>query len=458
MLGKLKTPLLILIAVMCITVGAASALSNGDTIYKGVRIAGIDVGGMTVDQAKNTIQPKAASMLAKKITLNCNETETTASIAELGAKVDIEKPVQEAYKIGREGNILKRIVDVMMLWKEPVDIGLDYAFNKDQTIKYLTALALKVDSAPRDASIKISGGTIHIIPDKTGVRLDVQKSAERILAALDEGAKQISLVTVTAQPSVKADELKKINGMLASYSTRFKPSQKDRSYNLKLACKAIDGHVLKPGEVFSYNKVVGPREKKYGFRDAPIFVNGGVEDGTGGGICQVSTTLYNAALLSNLKIVRRAPHSRPVAYAPIGRDATVAYPSIDLRFQNTTKAPIYISARIVGNTVNVSLYGMKTPGISVSLESDGHQVIKPGEKRMPVSNLPPGKTTVKEPGRAGHKISIYRIVKQNGKILRRELVSNTYYRPEDRVILVGKPLTPQKNEQQKGSPVSNGAA
>jgi vancomycin resistance protein YoaR len=276
--------------------------------------------------------------------------------------------------------------------------------------------------------------------------MDTAKSINSLLDALKTGKGEVVLAVSQLEPKIKSSDLTKIDGKLASYSTVYKPWQKDRSFNLKLACKAINGYIFKPGNVFSYNKVVGPREKKYGFRDAPIFVNGGVEDGTGGGICQVSSTLYNAALLANLKILRRAPHSRPVVYTPIGRDATVAYPSVDLRILNTTKAPIYILASIGKRTVNITLYGMKTPGLNVELVSSGHKVIKAPVTEAVDGSLKPGKRVVTDKGRPGHRITTYRVVKQNGEIIKKELISNDYYRPEACVVSVAKPLEMKSSE------------
>lgn len=437
---KFRVPLVIVIVLSCIVAGAAAALSSGDTIYTGVRIGGMDAGGMTIEQATTSLQPKADELAKAKVTLNYAAHSTTCTIADLGGKADIEASVQAAYHIGRNGSFFQRILDVVMLRKNRADIPINYTFDKNAAAHFMRVLASKIDRKPRDARIAVIGGKIRVTREKPGVSMDSDKSVERLLAALTAGKSQVSLAVSTAHPEIKAADLKKINGELASYSTKFKPWQKDRSFNLRLACKAINGYLLKPGAVFSYNKVVGPREKKYGFRDAPIFVNGGVEDGTGGGICQVSSTLYNAALLADLKVLRRAPHSRPVVYAPIGRDATVAYPFVDLRIRNTTPAPIYVSASIGKRTVNISLFGMKTPGLRVVLLSEGHTIIKAPLEEQVDETLAPGKRVVKESGRSGHRVTTYRLVKQNGKVVKRELISRDYYRPESRVVLMSKPV------------------
>jgi len=214
---------------------------------------------------------------------------------------------------------------------------------------------------------------------------------------------------------------------------------RSRTHNLRIACREISGTLVKPREVFSYNKVVGPRLKEYGFRDAPIFVEGQVEPGTGGGVCQVSTTVYNAALLADMKILRRSHHSRPVVYAPVGRDATVAYPALDLRFRNTCDSPIYIIASVGKRTVDVTILGSVEDGRKVSLVSAGHRVFGAPVTRKTRDDLKPGKPVVVRKGLAGHSISTYRIVTLNGKVVKRELLSSDYYRAQARVVAVPKP-------------------
>lgn len=439
MFRKIKIPFVVIIVLVCIIAGAAAALTNSSTIYKGVSIAGIDAGGMTIDQAVSSLQPEADRLNQATITLKYGKESKSCTIAELGGTPDIDASVQAAYQVGRNGNIIQQIVDVMMLMKNKTDIPINYKFDKEKTSAFMHTLAMQIDRDPINAGISASGGKIRITHEKPGIKMDTVKSIDNLCAALDSGKSEVSLAVSTAKPEIKTSDLSKLNGKLAQYSTIYKPWQKDRSFNLKLACKSINGYIFKPGEVFSYNKVVGPREKQYGFRDAPIFVNGGVEDGTGGGICQVSSTLYNAALLANLKILRRAPHSRPVVYAPVGRDATVAYPSVDLRIRNTTKAPIYISAFVGNHTVNVTLYGMKTPGLDVELVSSGHKIIKAPVTEAVDETLQPGKRVVKDKGRSGHRIITYRVVKQNGKVIKKELISSDYYRPEARIVSVSRP-------------------
>src|SRR5439155_24386156 len=158
-------------------------------------------------------------------------------------------------------------------------------------------------------------------------------------------------------PTVNTTHRGGINTRLATYSTALGGSSSNRRHNIRVACQAIDGTVLLPGDVFSYNNVVGPRSERAGFRTAPVIIRGELVPGTGGGICQVSSTLYNAALLADLKIVRRSHHQFPVHYVPPGRDATVAYGSLDLRFANSLSEPIALDVKSSGSRVIVHVFG-----------------------------------------------------------------------------------------------------
>ena len=160
-----------------------------------------------------------------------------------------------------------------------------------------------------------------------------------------------------AQPAVSEEALKEIDGELGHYTTHFGGTGANRGSNIAIAAGRIDGTLLAPNEVFSYNKIVGPRIASAGFKDAPVILKGELVPGIGGGICQVSSTLYNAALLSNLKIVRRSHHAFPVHYLPAGRDATVVDGSIDFQFQNNTDSPIYIRASATRGTLSFRILG-----------------------------------------------------------------------------------------------------
>ena len=236
----------------------------------------------------------------------------------------------------------------------------------------LRRLARRVEHLPHSARLIHTAGGFHVVPARPGRLLDRGAAQWQLLQALEGPAFRHSLdllppekpapITLVlplsdAPPAVTAGCLGSINTLLATYSTALGGSSRNRRHNIRIACAAIDGAVLMPGGVFSYNAIVGPRSEQAGFRTAPVIIHGELVPGTGGGVCQVSSTLYNVALLGDLKIVRRSHHQFPVHYVPPGRDATVAYGSLDLRFANSLPGPVALDVKTVGSRVVVRLYG-----------------------------------------------------------------------------------------------------
>lgn len=432
---RIKIAAVIVGVVIVLFAGASALLLGGGRVYPGVRLAGADLSNMTPDQASERISLLASEAGSRRFDLRYAGESLAVSVAELGGTVNVRAAAESAYGYGRQGSLLRRLGEVIAARRAPVDLPMKYDFDESAASDFLRASAPKINRDPQDARPVSSDGSVVIRPEKLGIRLKVEESIPLVAAAVNSGRREADLVVETSAPKVKASDLEGIDGVLGSYSTPYNSWERDRSHNLRVACRALDGTIVKPGGDFSYNQVVGPRDRKSGFRDAKMFVEGRIESGTGGGVCQVSTTVYNAALLSNLKILRRSHHSRPVVYAPVGRDATVA-PNIDLKFRNDTDAPIFISASVGEKTVNVTIFGRRHDGRKVEIVSEGHSVFSARTVRQVDDGLEPGKTVVTQPGRAGHRISIYRVVREGGGIVSRELVSRDVYAPEARVIRV----------------------
>ena len=444
----LRITLITAIALGSLIIGTAIALLNGDTIHTGVQMAGIQLGGLTMEQAESRLGPEAEKIADEQVTLRYAGDTLRTTVSDLGGKMDVVDSAQAAYFIGREGNPFKRIGAVISARRHGLQIPIVYAFYKDSASRCLRIIAQKIDRQPINAGFTIKDGSVQMIPEKPGVKMNIEKSLAGITQAVNTGGREVDLVVITAPPTITTADLEGIDSVVSTYSTQYKPWQRDRTHNLKIACRSISGTIVKPGEVFSYNKVVGPRLKELGYRDAPIFVNGEIEPGTGGGVCQVCTTLYNVALLADMKIVRRSHHSRPVADVPVGRDATVAS-SVDFKFKNTSDSPIYIMASVGSRTVNISFLGKKQEGREVQIISGGHTVTHFHVIEQPQEDIEPGKRVELKEGLRGHSISTYRIVKVNGEVVKRETISKDYYKPQDQVIAVPKPVEEPPSEQEE---------
>lgn len=320
---------------------------------------------------------------------------------------------------------------------EPEKLKFDPVFSLEE--KNLAKLDEYVKSSigdPRRARAILVAGKVQIQPEVSGYAVDRPGFQQTLLQGMN-GSEPIQIPLTEAPKDIPDSELAKITEVVSEFSTSFPRSQTSRNTNLKLASGTIDGHVLRPGEVFSFNEVVGKRTIEAGYRVAGVYRNGRHDVGLAGGICQVSTTLYNAVLFSNLKIVSRRNHSMPVAYVPLGRDATVDYGSIDFQFQNDTEQPIAVSSSWEPGKLTFRILGKKDPGLKVELIPSGRRSWGKGVKTVVDRSLAPGKTKVIEKGSSGHAINMTRVVYQNGVEVKREALGQSHYGGGVRIVAVG---------------------
>jgi vancomycin resistance protein YoaR len=274
-------------------------------------------------------------------------------------------------------------------------------------------------------------------PASTGLAIDPLALQQQLQDAVTSGDNNV-VIPLTSQPTgpTKAS-LDQIQDVVSAFTTRFPVSKRDRNTNIRIASSKINGFVMMPGDTFSFNTVVGKRTIEDGFKTAPVFKNGKHDMGVGGGICQVSSTLYNAALFANLQIVERHNHSMPVAYLPVGRDATVDYGSLDLAFKNNLTTPIALSSDYEAGKLTFRILGTKNPALSVSIDSSDASTWDVGTQRVFDRNMPAGKTKVIDKGSRGHSIKTYRVVCMNGVQVAREALGRSFYKGSVRQIAVG---------------------
>lgn len=288
-------------------------------------------------------------------------------------------------------------------------------------------------SERQPASVLFVDGQIVRSPEKAGIALDVESLPDALTAALAADG-VVELPVVDAPKRVPDEMLARITHVIGQYATRFSAGQVSRSSNIRLAAEKLNGHILMPGEEFSFNQTVGERTARRGYRLAGVYVRGRHDVGIGGGICQVSGTLYNAALLANLQITRRSNHSMPVPYLALGRDAAVDYNSLDLRFRNNLNSPIAISSTYEAGRLTFRILGEPDPGLEVKIVTSGHRTWPRGVQYVHDGTLPPGKQRVVEKGSAGHAINTYRVLLRNGREQKRELINSSRYSGGVRII------------------------
>jgi vancomycin resistance protein YoaR len=285
----------------------------------------------------------------------------------------------------------------------------------------------------RPARVRLIDGSIVREAEVSGYGVDRSRLGTSLVLALSRGG-VLEVPLMEAPKRLPDSELAKINDVVSEYSTSFPRSQTSRNANLRLASERLDGVVLMPGEVFSFNETVGERTVRDGFRLAGVYRNGRHDVGIGGGICQVSGTLYNAILLSNAKIVQRRNHSMPVPYLSVGRDATVDWGKIDLQFQNSFDHPIAISSSFEPGKLTFRILGQKDPTLSVKIVTADHRSWGRGVKYVHDGSLQPGKSKVIEKGSSGHSVLTYRVVLKNGVEVSRELLGRSQYPGGVRIV------------------------
>ncbi len=289
----------------------------------------------------------------------------------------------------------------------------------------------------RPARVRFEKGVILRDYEVSGYALDDEALLPIIVEAFQNDG-QLELPVKMAEKRIPDAELDKIKEIVAESSTRFPAGQRNRNENLKLASGKLDGLILMPGESFSFNQIVGERTMNDGYKIAPVLKNGRHDVGIGGGICQVSGTLYNAVVYANLKVLLRSNHSLPSAYLALGRDCTVSWPSLDFKFQNNTELPIAISRTYEPGKLSFRILGTKVIGQEVKLQTFGHRSWGRGLKYEHDGSLPFGKQKVVEKGSSGHAVSVYRIVMLNGKEMKREILNQSNYAGSPRIIAINK--------------------
>lgn len=290
----------------------------------------------------------------------------------------------------------------------------------------LDALYEELTQPVKDAEYALKDGEVVVIPHKGGITVDKSE----LKNALKSNEKRYTITVNAQQPKHTAKELEEMlfRDVMASYSSDFSTSSASRASNVNLTANRINGYILMPGDVFSYDKTVGSRTAANGYKEAGVYIGNKVESGIGGGICQTSSTLYCAALYANLEIVQRTSHSLPVAYVPAGMDATIAEGYIDLKIKNNTEYPVKIRATVNGRKLTCEFLGVKDPDMKVEIVNSTTAVLDPETEISENPGLPIGYKKIISKGAKGYRVASKRIVKSKDEIIKEEKLTGSVYR------------------------------
>ncbi|MGI6704625.1 MAG: VanW family protein [Clostridia bacterium] len=419
---------------------------NLDIIREGVSIEGIDVSGKNRQEAVRLLEARMEPILAReKLKLTYGSDIWEVGLEQIGGSFDYMGAVEEAYQMGRTGSPVERISEMLRVRKAGRNIGLRFRYDALALKAFVEGIDRVIATPPVDASITRVDGGFEVTPGRTGVGVDLDAALLHIdtdLTKKDFGWKTLPIVA--REPEVTAEMLQHINTLWGQFHTVFNTAAKERSKNIEISAGAVEGILLKPGEVFSFNAVTGLRIAENGYLEAPVIVNGELTPGIGGGVCQVSSTLYNAALLANLEIVERHNHTIPSVYVTMGLDATVADRYLDLKFRNNTKGYLYLASWVSGDKVYAAVYGGKRDeNIEVKLRTEVTEVLEVQPEIVIDYTLPPGGQVVEKEGRKGYRVKSFRQVIRDGRPEAEEMLSIDLYKPEKAVIRKG----PQQSTQ-----------
>ncbi len=395
----------------------ASNVSDG-AFYEGISIGGVDVSGLSFDEASEKISELKDENT--EIILKNDDTEWTVSFEEIGIKADYEKAFADAYKIMDDVQEEEKDALIAELKENPVNIDIPYVCDE-------TLLKGKLGKIEEDISAV-----------KNGANVDIDKTTEKIVKCL--AVRNLEPITLIMEND-GTEEVEKT--LIGSFSTSFSSGDKNRNENLRVACEKINGTVLQSGDIFDMNELLGPQTTANGYKAAGVIENGKIVSDIGGGVCQVTTTVYNAAIFAELKIVERHNHSLMVGYVPLGRDAAVAGTYKNLRFQNDTDYPVEVEAYIEDNKVVCNIYGHEIHDANHKVDFERVWIAtipKPAEKITEDSSMYEGEREVTYTGKTGAKIDTYKLVYEGDKLISREwFSSSTYVATSDEVRVGTKP-------------------
>lgn len=364
--------------VTCVIGGISVSISNHDRVILGIQSEGKTLTGMSETEIRQFFLEKARAKMKKSalvVTSGSQRWDIQATDIELTPNV--EQAVQDAYGTGRGGSLLTNTLTQMRIALVGKDVRLTATYNDDKLQAKLVAIATSLSRVPKNASLTLSPrGNVERHAALTGRQADATTLHDTVAPKLSALALTVrtEILIEETEPVITDDTLASIDGVLASYQTKYSPG--NRGHNIALAAGKLNGSLVKPNGIFSFNDTVGLRTATAGYKVAGVILDGQLADGIGGGVCQVSSTLYNAVLLAGLTPTARTSHALPSAYCPPGLDATVADGQIDLQFRNQLAHSVYLLTSADGHTLTVYILGTRADlgGKTIRLESNGSRL------------------------------------------------------------------------------------
>lgn len=431
--------IIIIQTVLAILIGGAYLnRSSAGKILPGIFSAGVPLGGLSPDEAEEALRERFICKENDVLVLEGEGRQWKIPIQDIGAVYDYREAISKAYSIGHAGSIMRRISELLGNRTESIIIPLPLKFEHEALKKELDRINREYAKNPENARLALGNNGIKLVSGEDGLEMDISETIRRILELQAGMDLRVMIASKNVSPQVTDKDVSGLTDVLGECTTQFDSDSRERVMNIVRAADKLNGALVKPGEVFSFNNRLSPVNEQGGYFKAPAIIDGQLVEEYGGGVCQVATTLYGAVLLSGLEIVERTPHSRPVKYVPPGMDATVAEDLIDFRFRNSSGHPVYIisSGETGDGYVKVAIIGKKEDNTIYKIETEV-KTTSPGMVMKSSSRLKPGQSVVVAEGSPGLEIAVYRVSVLEGAGETRELISNDNYLPEPMIVEVG---------------------
>lgn len=423
-----------------------------ELIYPGVMIEDVDLSGKSMGEALKIIKEKYSNkILDKEIVINADGKEYKIGYEQLRARYNISNVVKEAFEYGKDLKTFdkKKLIDS----EDKHQLSLEFEYNDSVVSSVIETIKKDINKEAINAKISMpTRGNFLVTDEVLGKKIKEEELKKEILEAVN-GDVNVDSIKINApieevEPKVKAESLRNINAKIAGAETQYRNSDSGRATNIELGAKTINGLLMMPGDVFSFNELVGDTTADKGYKDAGIIVNNQLTKGLGGGICQVSTTLYQAVLKTGLYSVQRTNHSLLVGYAEPGQDATISYDYLDYKFKNTFEYPIYIEGYSYNNELYFNIYSNESlKNRSYKITSEITETLKPKVTQVKDPKLYVGESKVVLQDFTGYKVTVYREIYENGKFVEKEVISKDTYPAVDGEVNIG--TKPREDKEEK---------
>ncbi len=426
----------------------AKELTDDRTFAKGITINGLDLSGMTFSDAQRRLERYCEDELGDLLLeLTYGDATYSYAVSELGGVIDVADTLEQAFNIGKTAEGTDTSLGSIDMSTE---LWLQISVDREKLESNIAAISDEWDVPASNpvAEFDPDTRTFTYHEGESGLVIDVDACVDQIEGKLATGDfSSFELISRVDQPDFTVDDLRRNTELVASFSSETSNNE-NRNININLMCSYVNGYTIMPGDTLSINELVGERTFEKGFLEAPAIMDGKrLENDIGGGICQLSGTLYNAALWANLEIVERWPHSWPSNYLDIGLDSTLDWNSQkDLKLKNPSDYPVYIAAWLenrnmnAANVLRVEIYGAPLPeGVTINIRSEIVETIEPEPVKVTyTSSLSSGRSEVVIEERIGYRTKVWRDFYYNGVLIDSEPMSSSYYRPIQGEIRVGR--------------------